>query len=181
MSLKNTYQDYGAISKLLHLLVALSVIGMLVIGFFMDDIKFIVPNVGAIHKVTGLIVLSLAGLMILWETFNQKPAYPITMPRWQQILAKTIQHSLLLLIILMPLSGWIMATAAGKPPAILGFALPMPFIPQSHGLKEFFGQTHSVLAWIILAFVSIHALGAIKHWIIDKDGIMQRMWCIHRR
>ena len=57
----------------------------------------------------------------------------------------------------------------------------MPFIPQSHGLKEFFGQTHSVLAWIILAFVSIHALGAIKHWIIDKDGIMQRMWCIHRR
>lgn len=179
MSIKNTYQDYGVISKILHLLIAISVVGMLACGFFMDDIGL--KQVFLIHKFTGLVVLTLAILMIIWEMFNQKPAYPVTMPKWQQILAKAVQHSLLLLVVLMPLSGWIMATAAGKPPEFFGTQLPMPFIPLNHGVKEFFEEIHKILAWVILAFLSLHVLGAIKHWLIDKDGVVQRMLCFGSR
>lgn len=179
MSIKNTYQDYGMVSKLLHLLIAIAVICMLSVGFFMDDIG--IKAVYLIHKFTGLCILTLAILMIFWKSINPKPAYPITMPRWQQILAKSVQHSLLLLIILMPLSGWIFSTAAGKPPVFFGTQLPMPFIPLSHNIKEFFAETHKIIAWIIIGFVSIHVLGAMKHWFIDKDGIVQRMLCFCRR
>jgi len=173
MHLKNTYQNYGLISKLIHLVIAILIIGMLSIGFFMSDIGHIAVR---IHKLTGLFILILGIFMVRWTFTNLKPAYPVTMARWAQIFAKVTQYSLILLILLMPLSGWIFSTAGGKPPHLYGLSLTMPGIPISPTIKAFFKESHKVMAWILIALVSVHILAALKHWLWDKDGIMQRMW-----
>ena len=174
MTLRNTYQSYGLISKSLHAIIAVLIIGMLSISFFMSDIG--IHSIYTLHKLTGLLILSLGTLMIIWELVNQKPAYPVTMARWEQILATSVHHLLLLLIIIMPLSGWIFSTAGGKPPTLLGIPLAMPGISLSITVKSFFKDTHKIMAWIILALVSFHVLAALKHWLFNKDGIIQRMW-----
>ena len=174
MSLRNTYQSYGLISKLLHAIIALLVICMLSVSFFMSDIG--ISNIYTIHKLTGLSILSFAIIMLVWELFNPKPAYPITMARWEQILAKSVHHCLLLLIILMPMSGWIFSTAAGKPPMLINITLPFPGIAHSQTVIHLFKDAHKVIAWIIIGLLSLHILVALKHWLLNKDGIMQRMW-----
>lgn len=174
MNFKNTYQEYGIITKCLHLLVAILVIGMLTVGFLLSTIGS--PIVYNLHKLTGLFVLLLSIVMMIWVILNQKPAYPITMPHWQRILAKSVQHTMLLLIFLMPLSGWIFTTAAGKAPRIFNITLALPGIPQNHSIVAFFLQCHIIIAFLLITFLSIHTIGALKHLLINRDGVFQRMF-----
>lgn len=174
MQFKNTYQNFGIVAKLLHGLIAITAIAMLSVGFFMSD--FNNGTIYVIHKFTGLLLLCLVLLLVIWKSFNPKPAYPVTLSRLEQILAIAVQHSLLLLMVLMPMAGWLFTTAAGKPPQIGHWALPLPGVPLSPLLVRIGKTIHYYCAWLLIVFISIHSLAAFKHWFFNKDGIMQRMW-----
>lgn len=171
---KNSYQQFGTLTKFAHGLLAIVIIAMLIVGCYMGE--WGIPVIGQLHKCVGLGVLLLAIFFIIWYFINERPAYPVTMPCWEQIAAKISHLSLLLAVLIMPLAGWLMSTAAGKPPQILGLALPMPGIPLSTPLRILGKETHYYVAWILVVLVSIHSLAALKHCFIDKDNILQRMW-----
>jgi len=76
----------------------------------------------------------------------------------------------------MPISGWLMSTAAGHVPTLYGtFEIPFPGIAKSKSLMEVMALTHYVISWCIIALVSIHILAALKHHFVDKDTILKRM------
>lgn len=173
MSLMNTQDNYGSITRTLHWLLAILIIGMLTVGLLLDDIGS--PLVYQIHKFTGLVVLSLAIVSILWNMCNIRPGYPSSVPRWQQIIAKSVQHLMLLGALIMPLSGWIFSTAAGKPPALGSLALPMPFISQNPALIHWGVEIHGYVGYALIALISIHTLAALTHQFVLKDNILRRM------
>lgn len=178
MSIKNTKYSYGSVTKFLHWLIFFLVLGMLLVGFFMDDIgdKGLKSQVIMLHKLTGLTVLSLMIFRLIWALMNPKPQLPNGSKRWERI-AEYAGHGLLyLLLIAMPLSGWLMVSAAGKPPTFFNlFAIPMPGVAGNDTLKHLGDSLHTIIAWTIIVIVSLHILAALRHHFFEKDDILLRM------
>jgi cytochrome b561 len=167
---------YSNPSKFFHWIIALLVILMLSLSFYLDDVaKQYQVQAYMIHKSFGLTILALMLIRILWIVKRGKPPLPATVPLWQQRLARLIQYSLYILLIIMPLSGLILSVAAGRSPSFFGlFTVTLP-IPASDITAGIFGQVHLIVAWILILLISLHILGALKHYFIDRDEVLQAM------
>ncbi len=168
---------YSTGSKWLHWIVALIIIILLPISFFLSDFpKEMQPLAYMIHKSLGLTVLVLMLLRLLWIVHTGRPELPFSVPRWEKILSLIVQNSLYVFLILMPLSGWIMSISADRTPVYFGlFEVPLFGIPVDKSLSELFAKIHEIIAYILATLVTLHLLGALKHDLIDKDKIMHRM------
>ncbi|MFC3909277.1 cytochrome b [Legionella dresdenensis] len=169
--------SYTKGSKFFHWFIAIIIIFMLPISFFLSDVpEQYIGMAFTVHKSLGITVLFAMLLRVLWIIRYGRPALPVHMPKWEKILAHTVQGSLYLFVILMPLCGWIMATAEGYIPSYFGlFSLPFPGIPLDKELASFMNQAHTIIAWIILGLLVLHVAGALKHHFIDKDDVLRRM------
>lgn len=175
--LKNSSTSYGSVAQFLHWLIALLVIGMLVMGYFMDDIsdKAMKGQVFNAHKVIGVTILVLALLRAGWALINIKPALPFQTPLWQRWAVHLTHLGLYLGIIIMPLSGLIGAVSAGRPPHIGSLEIRLP-IPQDKNTAEFmFESIHEPLAIILILLITVHVAAALYHHFIKRDDILRRM------
>lgn len=178
MALKNTTQSYGSLAKFFHWTISSFIILLLIVGSIMTSL----PDgdgkslVYLMHKSFGITVLSLALLRLTWRLTNPTPRLPTQTPRWEKALAHLTIAAFYLLMLGLPLSGWIMSTAAGHPPHFFGlFTLPAPMITKSQPLSQFAGQIHEILAWTITGLLSLHIAGALKNHIINKNNLLKRM------
>jgi cytochrome b561 len=116
-------------------------------------------------------------LRFIWLMISGRPALPASTPYWEKALARIVQYGFYLLLIAMPLSGWIMSTAADKAPHFFGlFVLPFPGIVPNQALAETLAKVHEILAYILITFILLHVAGALKHYFIDRDGVLGTMW-----
>lgn len=168
--------QYCAGSKVLHWLIALIVISMLSLSFFLSDLaKDYQPSAYLIHKSFGLTVLGLMILRVIWIFKGGKPRLPDTVPMWQQYLARFVQNLLYFFLFAMPLTGWVMSVAAGRVPNYFGlFPVPLPIQPDK-GLAETMSIMHTAIAWTLIFLIVLHIAGALKHYIINKDQVLQTM------
>jgi cytochrome b561 len=177
MLLRNNHEKYGAIAKCFHWVMALAILMMLAVGFIMTDLpmspdKF---RVYGIHKSIGALILIAAFLRLFWRFINIVPELPADIPTWQKLGAHGSHVALYILMFVMPLSGWLMSSAAGFQVSVFGWFLLPNLIAPSPGLRKIFGIAHEVLAFAIIGLVSLHILAALKHHFIDKDTILRRM------
>src|SRR5579862_5720649 len=115
--LRNTKTSYCSIAKFFHWLIFLLVLCMIIYGYLMDDIpKAYKPMAVNIHKLTGLTILALMILRMLWALMNPKPVLPPETKNWERFTERFVHLLLYAVLIAMPLAGWIGATAVGKPP-----------------------------------------------------------------
>jgi cytochrome b561 len=169
--------SYSSMMKSLHWIIALIVITMLSFSFFLGDLPKAYRGTGyMIHKSTGLVVLTLMlwRLCVVYST--KKPKLPVTVSAWERLLLVFVQVCFYILLIIMPLTGWITSMAAKRIPSFYGlFNLPLPGIPESKSLSKLMAQSHKIIAWVLIALLVLHVLGALKHHIIDKDGVLRAM------
>lgn len=177
MPLHNTDSEYGTAAKALHWTIALLVIGLLVMGLTMDGLptgpgKLEVYN---LHKSLGVTVLVLMALRLGWRVSQIQPAPMAGHRQWERALARAVHYFLYAALLLMPLSGWMMSSAAGRPVSFFGlFTLP-DLVPKDRDLRGFFGEVHEFLGWSIMSALALHVAGALKHHVIDRDGTLRRM------
>ena len=167
---------YSTGTKILHWLIAIIVIAMLAVSFFLGDLpKQYKPTAFFVHKSFGLTVLFLMIIRLLWVSLTGKPNLPITVSFWQKALARSVQFSLYLFLFAMPLSGWIMAVSANKAPSFFGlFHANLPIEPNKT-LAHLMNDLHTVFAWTLIALILLHIAGGLKHYLIDKDRVLQSM------
>lgn len=175
--LKNTETSWGSVAKLFHWTISLLIIGLLIVGALMGyappSLKGIIYNT---HKLIGLFVLLLVILRISWRCINITPRLPDALPRWM-VHASQISHRLLYLLMLsMPISGWVMSSAAGQQyhPHLFGFTFGLP-IATNRALAQSANQAHELLAWMLLMVLITHISAALYHHFIRKDEILIRM------
>lgn len=168
---------YSSGSKFFHWVIALIVISMLAISFFLEDLpKPYVPTAFMLHKSFGLTVLFLMILRLIWVSYKGKLPLPASVPVWQRFLSRLVQYSLYFFVILMALSGWIMSVAANKIPYYFGlFHLSLPGVEPNKNLAELMNESHETIAWILIVLIILHIAGALKHHFIDKDDVLRRM------
>lgn len=165
----------------LHWLVALVVIGMLSIGFYMSkETAFLYP----IHKSIGVLALFLIGFRFIWRMIEGWLEPVSEYPAHEKLLATITHWFLLLATLLMPVSGVIMSIAGGHGLQVFGLELvaanvspvdPSKVLP----INEFWGglahETHEYLPYLLIAAIVLHTVGAFKHHVIDKDSTLKRM------
>ena len=168
---------YSSMTKWFHWIIALAVIGMLFMGFFLDEIPEQYQGTAyMLHKSTGITILFLMILRFVWVHAKGKPSLPESVKPWEKVLSRFVQYSFYVLLLLMPLSGWIMSVAADRIPTYFGlFKMPLPWISPDKSLAEFMEESHEFIAWILIAFICLHVIGALKHHFIDKNNVLKRM------
>ena len=181
-------ERYSNVAVALHWLVALGIFLNLYSGLGFDDLpKDQVAAAVALHKSIGISVLGLVLLRLLWRVGHKPPAPLAGLKPVEQKLATGIHHLLYLLMVLVPLSGWVMDAAwkgAASHPFVLFGTVPFFHLPLFGGLdaaaKEhadnLLGTVHQLAAWAIMGALALHVLGALKHQFLGGQKILQRMW-----
>lgn len=171
---------YNALARLLHWLIAGLIISQYVLAKLAErahDNDHVIAQLAILanHKSIGITVLALAFLRLLWRAIHTPPALPRTMPSWQQRVSGLTHWLLYFLVIALPVSGWLMSSA--KSYSVSWFNLmPLPdLVPVDSSLAERLVSVHELLAEVLFVLAVLHMLAAFKHFIIDKDGVMQRM------
>jgi cytochrome b561 len=178
-----TPTKYPLIMRLFHWIMSLIIIGLIIIGFVMTQIfpdESFTGDLYKWHKSFGVVVLILIGLRIAVRLANSKSIPPMmtNLPRYEQI-AATVAHKLLYaLMVIAPVSGYLMSSAYPKSSGIFLFGLKLPdALPKNEGLAEIFTEIHEVSVYCLAALIAIHIAGVIKHRFFDsKDhDVLNRM------
>ena len=168
--------DFPSSAKLLHWLSALLIICMLFLGVSM--IQSLAPwhdSALRLHQSVGVLVLILVCIRLINRLLINVPALPTDLSRWQRLAAKGSQVLLYLLMVVLPISGWLMQNAAGLPVSFFGiFQLPL-FVEASLSSYGLFRELHALLAWSLFAVIVLHISAALHHGMIRKDSVLPSM------
>jgi len=168
---------YTATAKGLHWLMALMMVGLLALGFYMSDLPLSPEKLQLYswHKWAGVTVFVLVWLRLLWRVTHRPPAYPLTMTPLQQALAHAGHLVLYILMVAIPLSGWLMSSAKGVQTVWFGL-VPLPdLLVRDKELGKQLAELHSALNIGLLILVGGHAAAALFHHLVHKDDILRRM------
>jgi cytochrome b561 len=170
-------QRYTSTAIHLHWLIALLVIGLFGVGLYMTGLKLSPQKlqIYSWHKWAGVTVFLLALIRLGWRIGHKPPPDPTGIPRWQKIAAHGVHHLLYLLLIAIPLSGWLMSSAKGFQTVWFG-VLPLPdLLTKDKALGEQLQLLHQALNYSLAGLVLAHAGAALKHHFVDRDGVLARM------
>lgn len=183
-----TQQRYTAVAIALHWIIAFSIIGLIAVGWTMETLQHgdlearaQYQSIVQLHKSFGITILLLSVARIVWRLMNPPPPEP-PMPGWQAFAANAVHLLFYALIIVMPLSGWIMASASANFETryfgLVDIRLPvLPTLPMEsrEGIENAAGTVHELLPWVIIALLVLHVGAALKHHFVDRDGLLARM------
>ena len=189
---------YTKTAVLLHWLIALGIFIMFGIGWFMADLPKKVPDQSSfdlfdlgffswqvsepvsprsfyfnLHKSIGVTILALIFIRILWRVTHKPPALLASYKAWERKLAAGAHHLLYLLMLVLPISGMIMALNSKY--GIKWFGIPFLSGVDDKPTREFWVSVHQTIGLILLVTIAIHILGALKHKFIDKDETLSRI------
>ena len=168
---------YTATAKGLHWLMALMLFGLLALGFYMSDLPLSPEKLQyySWHKWGGITVFMLVWLRLAWRVTHSPPAYPLSMSGPHQLLAHGGHLALYGLMLIVPLSGWLMSSAKGVQTVWFG-VLPLPdLLAKDKELGKQLAELHSALNIGLLVLVGVHAAAALMHHLYFKDDILRRM------
>ena len=169
--------NYTRTAVLLHWLTALAILCAFPLGVYMHELPLSPRKLQlySYHKWIGISVLVMTVARLLWRTLHRPPPLLAGMPRWQEIAAHAMHHGLYLLLLAVPLSGWLMSSALGITVVWFG-VLPLPdLVGKDKELGELLKQVHETINYTLLLLVLIHASAAIQHHVFERDGTLQRM------
>jgi cytochrome b561 len=176
--LMNSEDRYGLVARGLHWTVAVLVIGLLWLGWYMVDVGYYGRWYNASlqwHKGLGMLALLAGGLQAGWAAGTRAPVPLTTVAAWERLGARAVRLILLAMVVAIPLTGYIISTSAGDGISIFGWLEVPAVLPESEILRDLAVDLHYYLAYVTAALVLLHVLAALKHQLIDGDGTLRRM------
>jgi cytochrome b561 len=172
---------YTATAKGLHWLMAIVLCALLALGFYMHDLPLSPDKLKLYswHKWAGVTAFLLVAVRLAWRATHRPPALPDSMPKIMQLASHAGHFALYLLMIAIPLSGWLMSSAKGFQTVWFG-VLPIPdLLDKNRELGELLAGVHKSLNLVFVALIAGHVGAALKHHFIDHDDILKRMAPAH--
>ena len=177
MNWKNTASRYGSLSIGIHWLMLLLFIAV----YACIELRVLYPKGSDLrealktwHFMLGMLVFVLVWLRLAARFSGPTPGIQPEPPNWQQISAKLLHLALYALMIVMPLTGWLLLSATGKPIPFFGLQLPA-LIGENKGLAAQLKEIHEVLSTSGYYLIGLHAAAAFYHHYIVRDNTLTRM------
>lgn len=177
-----TDERYPRVAVILHWLLAALILTLLASGWYMVDIPRNTPERAFffnLHKSLGVVAgLGIAAL-IAWRLRDAAPPLPSGMPLWERK-AAVLNHGLFYaFMVVVTAAGYLTSSFSRFGPKLFG--IPLPGLWEDAALREQLADVHRVTAWVFAALIAIHVGAALKHWLVDRDGVLQRMLLERRR
>lgn len=174
----NEADRYGRVSRMLHWTTALLFIFMIPTGIFTSMIPedaWYRTEYNIVHKTVGMTLLGLLIIRLIWNGRSKRPALDGSLKPAERKLAHTAHIILYVLLVAMPVTGYVMTSLHGYPTYFFTLTID-PVLPES-GAYIFWGLFHKyLLQYLIYIVLGAHILGALKHQLIDKHaGAFKRM------
>jgi len=179
-SIGNTEERFGAVAILLHWSMAFLIIGLAALGLYMvalPDVGFNTRKIMLIlfHKEVGLSVLALLAVRLAWRLTHVLPQLAAHLPDWQKIVARFVHLCFYALMFALPMTGWLMSSAAGIPVSFFGlFTLP-DILPHDDYLFQQLIDVHKWFGYVLILFICVHVGAALMHHFVLKDDTLRRM------
>lgn len=173
---KNTEDRFGIIAILLHWIMAVMILGLLALGLYMSGLQAS-PTKSQLygwHKEVGMLALMLLVVRFTWRICGTTPTLN-NLPQWERIASRAAHWAFYAFMFAMPMTGWLMSSAAGYPVSFFGLFVIPTIISPDPDQKHLFAVIHEWIAYGLITTVVLHIAAAWKHFLIDKDNIMQRM------
>jgi cytochrome b561 len=175
--LRNTRTRWGALSQLLHWLIAALIGVQITLGLIGAALPLSMTKLATLarHKSLGITLLALMLVRLAWRALNPAPALPDTLQPYERVLARITHTGLYVLVIALPLTGWIMSSARGFPVSWFDvFQLPN-LVRRNAALYHAMVRLHVLLAIALGLILVLHIAAAIKHHFVLKDDTLRRM------
>ena len=133
------------------------------------------PRVDAfnLHKSIGMTILALMVMRVLWRAVHPPP--PLQgVARWQANVARGNHLLLYVALVIQPLAGYLGSEWSGFPVKLFGSTLPS-WAGKNVAMKDLMSTVHLATSWVIAAAVVVHVGAALKHALVDRDGLLARM------
>lgn len=178
--IRNSEDRYGAVAILLHWLMAFLMIGLAAWGLYMvrlPDVGFDTRKITLIiyHKEAGLLVLALFVVRLCWRVTQILPQLVAHLPDWQKSAARFVHLCFYALMFALPVSGWLMSSAAGIPVSFFGlFMLPDFLSPDDYLFRRLI-DIHKWLGYLLMLLVFVHVGAALRHHLLFRDDTLRKM------
>lgn len=177
MKTGTTNTRYTRTAIALHWLMAVLILGTFGVGLYMHGLHLspFKLRIYSWHKWAGVTAFLLLLVRLAWRATHRPPALPLSIPLWQRQAAHAGHGLLYLLMIAVPLTGWLMSSAKGFQTVYFG-VLPIPdMLAKNKELGDQLAAVHEWLNYTMIALVAGHAAAAVKHHLFDHDDVLIRM------
>lgn len=166
---------YNAVARALHWSIGLIIIFNIIVGLLHDPIPALRAFMGA-HKALGILVILLTLARIGWRFTYKAPPMPATMKAWEKGTAHLTYLLFYVLMLVVPITGWIMVSPGDRPLNFFGlFDIPKFALAKTDAIVGISHEGHEVLGIFMAALVVLHFAAAMRHHFILKDGVMRTM------
>jgi len=168
---------YGAVAQALHWVTAILVLIAFIYGPGGSEQRVYSPARDLdrqLHETLGFCVFALVVLRVLWRIVDTRPDPP-QVARWMGIAATAVQLALYLLLFALPITAIAGAWLEGHPLTLLAGVKIQPLLGLSHNVGAAIAEIHTWLGDAILWLAGFHALAALYHHFILKDGVLASM------
>ncbi|MFT7086861.1 MAG: cytochrome b561 [Rickettsiales bacterium] len=171
---------YNIPMRIIHWSMSLIIISLLALGFFMTNLlnpeatnRYFIYD---LHKSFGVVVFFLIVIRIFTRMLSSVPPLPNSINPFTQKLAHLIHFTLYCLMILMPISGYLMSNYFGYSVHLFGLELPI-LVAKNIELGQLFAQIHKYSGFSFVAVLILHISGVIKHRFFEKseNDVLKRM------
>lgn len=170
--------QYPLSMRIFHWGMAALLLSLLFAGLAMvQSLQTWQPTVLTLHKAFGILAL-VAVILRLANRLRQSttPDLPSDLPAWQRFSARASHVLLYAAMFAMPISGYLMQSAAGRPVSVFGwFHLP-PLIDTNVVTYAVFREMHGWVAVLMILLILLHIGAALHHGLVRKDGVLRSMW-----
>ena len=177
----STPWHYSTPAVVLHWLLAALIVFMAGLGWWMMTVEHD-PGGRAwinLHQSIGLVVAALILTRVFWRLGHRPEPLPAGVPPWQAKLSHIVQWLLYVAMILIPVTGIIGSVYSKAGLHFFGPVTHAGVTPVRDTAESFFGY-HEILVWITVGLVVLHVIGGLKHLLVDRDRVFQRMWFARR-
>lgn len=168
---------YSRVAVWLHWIIALLIVVNLLLGFFRGEFdKPVRAALMDVHKATGLTILLLSLARLGWRLGHRPPPFDSVMKAWERGVATLVHWLFYLLMVALPLTGWMIVSTNGRATSWFGLfeVAPLP-VARGEDIHEFFEEAHELLAYGILVLLALHVGGALKHHFEGHRHLIGRM------
>ncbi len=176
---------YSAAAIVLHWAIAALILFNLYLGLRMGAASGMAKfQVFQLHKSVGFTILALSLCRLGWRLAHRPPPYPDSMKPWEKLAASTVHWAFYVIMIGMPLTGWIIVSASPTNIRTLLYkTIPIPHLDVVHALpmatrkavEGSVGEVHALMGFLTMALILLHVGAALKHQVWNKDGVLYRM------